>query len=51
MPDSTTGVNWDEERNPVIVNPLFKPQDIYNFKSQMRRDALSPLIPIQVLIR
>lgn len=47
MPNSTTGVNWDEGGNPVIVNPLFKPRDIYNFKTQMRRDALSPLTPFK----
>ena len=35
----------------IIVNPMFKPRDIYNLKAQMRRDVLGPLTPIQALIR
>ena len=49
IPDPTTGVNNDPE-DPYIINPLFKPRDIYNFKVQLRREALGPFTPVQALI-
>ena len=50
IPDPTTKVNDDPE-DLYIINPLFKPRDIYNFEAQLRREALGPLTPVQALIR
>ena len=47
----TTGINFDDPENPYIINPLFKPRDIYNVKAQLRRETLGPLTPVQALIR
>ena len=49
--DPTTGINFDDPENPYIINPLFKPRDIYNVKAQLRRETLGPLTPVQALIR
>ena len=51
IPDPMTGVNHEDPEDPVIVNPMFKPRDIYNVKAQLRREALGPLTPVQALIR
>ena len=52
IPDPTLGsVNTDDPADPQIINPLFKPRDIYNHKAQMRRDILGPLTPVQALIQ
>ena len=51
VPDPVTGVNFDDPSDPVIVNPMFKPRDIYNMKAHIRREILGPLTPVQALIR
>ena len=51
IPDPMTGVNHEDPEDPVIVNPMFKPRDIYNVKAQLRREALGPLTSVQALIR
>ena len=44
-------VRWDENGNPEVVNPMFISRDIYNFRAQLRRNALGSLTPIQSLIQ
>jgi hypothetical protein len=34
-----------------LINSMFSARDIYNFKAQLRRDALDPLTSVQILIR
>lgn len=49
--DSMIEVSFDDLENPHIVNFLFKPRDIYNVKTQLRREALEPSTSMQALIR
>jgi hypothetical protein len=34
-----------------LINSMFSTRDIYNFKTQLRRDVLDSLISMQILIR
>ncbi len=47
----TTEINFDDSEHFYVINPLFNARDIYNVKTQMRRDALRPLTSVQALIR
>jgi hypothetical protein len=49
--DLMTSVNFDDSENLYIVNFLFKSRDIYNLKTQLRREALESLTSMQALIR
>ncbi len=46
--DSVTDVNIENSENLRIVNSLFKSRDIYNVKTQLRRETLESLTSIQV---
>jgi alcohol dehydrogenase class IV len=46
--DSVTEVNIDNSKNPRIVNSLFKSRDIYNVKTQIRRETLRSLTSVQI---
>ncbi len=46
--DSMTDVNIENSENSRIVNSLFKSQDIYNVKRQLRRETLESLTSVQV---
>jgi hypothetical protein len=48
--DSATSIDLNHFENFVIVS-LLKARDIYNVKTQMRRDALRFLTSMQALIR
>jgi hypothetical protein len=46
--DSMTDVNIENSENSRIVNSLFKSRDIYNVKTQLRRETLKSLTFVQV---
>ncbi len=46
--DSMTDVNIENSENSRIVNSLFKSRDIYNVKTQLRRETLKSLTSVQV---
>ncbi len=46
--DSVTDVNIENSENLRIVNSLFKSRDIYNVKTQLRRETLESLTSVQV---
>jgi hypothetical protein len=46
--DSMINVNIENLKNSRIVNFLFKSRDIYNVKTQLRRETLKYLISVQV---
>lgn len=50
IPDPISSIDSDNSENPRIINPIFKPRDIYNVKAQLRHEAQGPLTPIQALI-
>ena len=49
--DSVIGVNFADSNNFEIVNPMFKPRDIYNMKTQLRRETFGSLTFVQTLIK
>ncbi len=43
--------NSNANSDADLINSMFKTRDIYNLKTQLRRDALDSLTSMQVLIR
>jgi hypothetical protein len=48
---SSLRLNRDPIEDAQALNPMFKPRDIYNLKTQLRRESLESLSLIQALIR
>jgi hypothetical protein len=46
--DSMIEINIDDSKNPRIINSLFKSRDIYNVKTQLRRETLRSLTSMQI---
>lgn len=49
--DINADLNLIDSEIIEIVNSLFKSRDIYNIKTQLKRDVLRSLTSIQALIR
>ncbi len=49
--DLIIDVNFEDSKNPRIINSMFKTRDIYNLKAELRRNVLSSLTSVQALIR
>jgi hypothetical protein len=48
--DSMTEVNIENSKNSRIVNSLFKSRDIYNVKTQLRRETFESLTSMQISV-
>ena len=49
--DSITEISFADFSNPEMINLMFKPRDIYNMKTQLRREFFGPLTSMQALIK
>jgi hypothetical protein len=51
IPDLIIEVDFINSKDPRVINSMFRSRDIYNLKTEMRREELDSLTLIQALIR